>query len=245
MTGADITGESAENEKYSFFGKSSFESDIGRGNLFITRGPAVVGDEQSSPSNPRKRKLNPSQNPQIFIRGFYDLSLYDQGLLVEQRFPKVLSNLRKPRVCFACNTRFSFDNELGRRNCVWHPGVLRPGNVWSCCREFYEPRQIARRRRNGCSKCDHNDAENNQRNIASITLPGVVAHHVGIPKESVNPSQYKEMPGMTDMFEIELATSDRLPKPVGRHPYQTELIERPLPERYYLAAAGYVVLSEK
>jgi hypothetical protein len=244
MTAGDITGEAGEKEAYSFFGRARFESDIGRGNLFITRGPALIGngsDGQQDRSRKRKHR-SPADQDEVTIRGFYQLSLSDQGILIEQRFPKVLLNLRKVRTCHACNLVFTFENELGRRRCVWHPGVLRPGNVWSCCGDPYEPRLIARRRRNGCSKCDHNDAAHNQRNIAIIIIPGVVAHYIGVPMEAIRPDQYKVMPGMTDMMDIELATSERLTSPVGRHPFQTEIYDRPLTMRHQLAEAGYAVL---
>lgn len=240
MTSGDITGESSAREAYSFFGRSRFDSDIGRGNLFITKRTVSLGD--GNPSSKRRKNDRAEDRDDILVRGFYELSAKDQDTLVEQRFPNVLANLRKLRKCHACDAAFTFEAELGRRRCVWHPGVLRPGNVWSCCRDPYEAALVARRRRNGCSRCDHNDAAHNQRDIATIKLPGIVARHIDVPKEAIRPSDYKPMPGMTDTMEIELATSERLPRPVGRHPYQTETHERPLAMRHQLAEVGYAVL---
>lgn len=169
-------------------------------------------------------KKSPSPAGSISARSFHQLSFADQETLIKELYEKIIETLKTPRRCVGCGANFDFYSELGRRNCAWHSGVLVRGATWSCCNEPYDADMVLKSRKNGCRRCDHNDAPIDTRNPPQIRLPVVLAIYLGISIEVISGGALDMyQPDIRAMCDIPLVTFERLPRTFKRLPTATEV----------------------
>lgn len=212
-------------ERFSFFGRTDFHGDVGRGQLYLTKSQKSRDGE------------SPAGRPGgVTISAFQALSAADKNVFINATFEALITTLSKQRICVACAIQFTFARELGRRNCAWHPGKIAPGEVWSCCGKDWDPDQELKKRRHGCCLSDHNSRRNDPANRAVIVLPLLVAISFGIPMSSIPRRYWRDHPTPEDVCVIEITTTTRFGDGFvyADAPTKRELFERPEPYRIEL-----------
>lgn len=72
---------------------------------------------------------------------------------VKRKYAPLVDNAHTPRTCIQCGERYKPVENVMRRDCWLHPGVLKPhsvmGAIWSCCNSH--------ERITGCVSCMHTD----------------------------------------------------------------------------------------
>lgn len=209
---------SKKKERFSFFGKTSFQGDVGRGHLYLTK---------------KIRKGDPGG---VTISAFQTLPTADKLVFVKTTFEALIAKLSRQRSCVACGVQFTFAEQLGRRNCAWHPGRVVPGETWSCCGKDWDPDQELKKRRHGCCLTDHNSKRNDPTDRAIIVLPLLVAVYFGIPRSSIPDRYWREDPTPEDICVVEITTTTRFGDGFvyADAPTKRELIPRPKPYRFEL-----------
>jgi hypothetical protein len=221
-------------ERFSFFGKTSFQGDVGRGHLYITKRRRREGDDNEEVEWRRERPGG------VVISAFHALPDSDKRVFIESTFEELIKKLSLPRVCIACAANFTFADELGRRNCAWHPGRVVAGEVWSCCNKDWDPDQELKKKRNGCCMTDHNSKSNNPVNRATIVLPLLLAIYLGVPRSAIPAQYWKDQPSPTDTCVVEITTTVRFSNDFvyADAPTKRELIERPNAWRFTLVKSN-------
>ena len=207
-------------ERWSFFGRTNFDSDAGRGALFLTK---------------RTRTDEAEASNSVRITGFLALSEADRRVYIVQTYEDLLKKMARQRVCKACGIEFTFAAELGRRNCAWHPGKIGPGERWTCCNKGWRPHEEGRK--NGCCMCDHNSRYNHPARPASVVLPLLVAEYLGIPESAIPEQQRRKRAAPSDMCSIDLTTKRRFAGGEFVYttaPLQSDLMPRPLSDAMQL-----------
>ena len=221
-------------ERFSFYGKTTFQGDSGRGALYLTKKHKKqdAGDE--------------GREGGIRITAFHALPEADRNVFIVTTFKELIKKLSRPRVCVACNKNFDFATELGRRSCAWHPGKVTAGEVWSCCGKDWDPEEERKQRKNGCCMTDHNSRRNDPSSPAFVVLPLLLAIYLGVPRSAIPAAEWKDKPSPMDVCTVQITTSIRFAEGqfvYAAAPTKRELIERPQQYRYTLVKRSALPLE--
>lgn len=229
---AKTGGAAKRKERYSFFSQGSFQSDAGRGGLYLTG-----ADDAAAPKRHRSGESG------VRARAFVGLSARDKRILIETNWRDLITRLKKPRKCAACGEAFTFFDQLGRRQCAWHPGKIGPGERWTCCGKNWNPEVESRKQKNGCCACDHNGRRPDPADRPTMKLPLLVALYAGVPRAAISDRDWVDLPMPNHECVIEITTVRRFANgfTYAERPFQYELIERPLPYRADLLKGGFIV----
>jgi len=232
-------GASKRKDRFSYFSRGAFQSDAGRGDLYLTTAPSD-GDPHA------KRPKQEQRHPGVVAAAFLQLSWGDKTVFIETTWKDTIARLKKPRRCASCNEAFTFFEELGRRRCAWHPGKVGLGDRWTCCGNDWKPEMERLKIKSGCSAADHNGIRPNPADRPTMRLALLLAIYAGVPRRAISDKDWVDKPLPRHECIIQIATTMRFANgfTYSERPFQSDIIERPLPFRAGVLKGGYIVTED-